>query len=258
MAQKFAIKFLGTSAGWPLPRLGCGCRICTSSDPRDKRKRPSILVNERVLIDAPPDLYQELMQHEIETNKLEYLLLTHAHDDHIMGLFDLSKTYGQDKKITLVTTAGVLNEVQKKMRISLLSFKKLVVKPFEKIDLGKNVHMWMIPVSHTVVTYGIKLKVPKPILYAPEFRRIKPSSRKLLGDLDLAVIDGSSKGKKGQAKGHQSIEAGIRLGKDIGAKKIYFTNIGHATDTHEELTEFVKSRGDDRFNIAFDGLELKV
>lgn len=258
MSEKNRIKFLGTSAGWPLPRINCSCKICTSNNNKDKRLRPSILVNDRILIDAPPDLYHQIQIHSVDVQKIDYLLITHTHDDHIMGLFDLSKTYDKKNKITLVSSSNILNELSKKMRVSLFSFNTLAAKPFEKINLGMNTFLWMLPVQHTVETYGMKIKAPKPIFYAPEFRRIKPSSQKQLGDIDLAIIDGSSKSKKGQSKGHETIEEGIRLGKKINAKKILFTNIGHATDTHTELSSFVASKGGDKFNIAFDGFDFKV
>lgn len=250
--------FLGTSAGWPLPRMGCDCKICTSKDPRDKRLRPSLLVNEKYLIDASPDIYHELKNHNIDPTKITHIFLTHAHDDHIMGLYDLTHIYNNKKKIMLMSTQGVLAETRKKMGISMLSFKTKKVRPMEKVKLENDVQIWFVPVRHTVETYAVKIKAPRPIAYAPEFRSIRPSSKKQLGDIEVAIIDGSSKTRKGQAKGHETIEEGLRLGKEIGAKKVYFTNLGHKTDTHEDLVRFVKKEGGNKFNIPYDGLEIEV
>ena len=74
----------------------------------------------------------------------------------------------------------------------------------------------------------------------------------------MAILDGSSKTSYGQAKGHETIEEGLRFGKDVNAKRVLFTNIGHKTDTHANLEAFMKEHGGDKFGIAFDGLELKV
>jgi phosphoribosyl 1,2-cyclic phosphodiesterase len=148
--------------------------------------------------------------------------------------------------------------MRKKVGTSMLSFRIQEVKPFIKNSLENDFDCWFIPVEHTVSAYGIKVKAPKPILYAPEFRKILPSSKKFLGDLELAIIDGSSKTSHGQAIGHETIEEGIRFAKDIRAKKVFFTNIGHSTDTHEGLTKFVKEEGGDKLNIAFDGLVVKL
>jgi len=252
------ILFLGTSAGWPLPRLGCTCHICTSSVEKDKRLRPSLLVNKKVLIDTPPDIYHQFKKFNIDPTKITHILLTHAHDDHIMGLYDLSHIYGKKKKIEIISTQGVLAHTRKKMGVSLTAFKMLEAKPLKKIELKNQFSCWFIPVVHTLHSYAIKIKATKPIVYAPEFRRIIPSSKKQLGDLQLAIIDGSSKTSQGQARGHETIEEGLRFGREIRAKKVLFTNIGHKTDTHEALKQFVKEKGGDKFGIAFDGLELSL
>lgn len=252
------IFFLGTSSGWPLPRLGCKCHICTSSEEKDKRLRPSILLNNRILIDSPPDIYHQLQKYNIDPTGITHILLTHAHDDHIMGLYDLSHIYSKKAKVQLISTEGVLAHTRKKMGVSFLAFRKKEVKPFKKVELENQFSFWFIPVEHSVEAYAIKLKAPKPIVYAPEFRRIKPSSKKELGDLELAIIDGSSKTHIGQAKGHETIEEGLRLGTEIRAKRILFTNIGHKTDTHQELADFVKEKGGNKFDIAFDGLEISL
>lgn len=252
------INFLGTSSGWPLPRIGCDCNICTSKDVKDTRFRPSVLVNKEILIDAPPDIYHELKKHKIDATKIKTILLTHAHDDHIMGLYDLSHVYNKDQKISVISTENVLKDARRKLGISLFSFKTEAIKPFKRVKLANDTSVFFIPVVHTVEAYAIKIKAPKPIFYAPEFRRIKPSSKKALGDIELAIIDGSSKTKRGQAKGHETIEEGIRMGKEIKAKRIFFTNIGHKTDRHEALSRFVKEEGGDKFGIAFDGLTIKL
>ncbi len=252
------IIFLGTSSGWPFPRLGCDCNICTSEDPKDKRSRPSLLINDEILIDAPPDIYQSLVKHKVDPTKLTHILLTHAHDDHVMGLFDLSHIYNLPNKITLVAPLRVISEAKKKVGISMFSFRTKVVTPLEKVPLSNGALCTFVPVEHSVEAYAIKIKAPNVIFYAPEFRRIKPSSKKELGNSDIGIIDGSSKTSRGQAVGHETIEEGLRLGREISAKKIYFTNIGHKTDVHEKLVAFVKNQGGDKFKIAFDGLQLSL
>lgn len=251
------LTFLGTSSGWPLPRLGCDCNICTSENPRDMRLRPSLLINESVLIDAPPDIYTSLIRHDVNPVKITYIVLTHAHDDHIMGLFDLSHIYNSGK-ITIISTESILSRARQKFGVSMLSFKEEAVKPMEKVKVKNDFFVWFVPVEHTVEAYAIKIKAPRPIVYAPEFRRIKPSSKKVLGDLDLVVMDGSSKTKRGQAKGHQTIQEGLRLAKELSPKKVLFTNIGHKTDRHSDLVNYVREEDNGRYSIAYDGLELNV
>ena len=80
----------GTSAG--VPMIGCHCRVCNSSDPRDKRNRCSVTVGyggKRVLIDTPPELRLSVIANGIDM--VDAVVLTHAHADHIFGLDDVRR-----------------------------------------------------------------------------------------------------------------------------------------------------------------------
>ena len=76
------IKFLGTGAGWPLPRLGCKDKLCSSTDPRDKRTRSQALVNDRLLLDIGPDTYLHLNQPGVHPTYIKYAAITHEHPEH--------------------------------------------------------------------------------------------------------------------------------------------------------------------------------
>lgn len=253
------ILFLGTSAGWPLPRLGCDCQICTSSDPRDKRLRPVVLINETILIDAGPDIYHQLQKHRVDSRKIKALVLTHAHPDHILGFYDLTHLYNrEEKELRLITTQEVLNELRRVHRFPLKPFKPTVVSPNEVMVIEK-VKVSLFPVEHSrAPCYGIKMKGKGVFIYLPDLRRIPRTKRRPLRDADLVVLDGSSLGKKGQTIIHQSIEEGIRLAKDLHPKRAYFTHLGHATAKHEVLEAFVQEKGSRHFHIAYDGLELNL
>src|SRR3989338_1096843 len=106
------IKFLGTSAGWPLPRLGCKCQICTSKDPKDTRTRTQILVNDSILLDAGPDTYNHLIKKNL-SQSLTSILVTHEHPDHILGFQDLTHLYNFKNKITLFVTKPVLTAIKR-------------------------------------------------------------------------------------------------------------------------------------------------
>jgi hypothetical protein len=174
-----------------------------------------------------------------------------------MGLYDLSHIYSHHR-VFLTAPKEVISQARKKLNTSILAFKVIEAKPLTRVDLGEDWSASFIPVEHSISAYAIKFKAPRLVTYAPEFRRILPSSRRQISGSEVVIIDGSSKTSVGQARGHETIEEGLRLGKELNAKKIFFTNIGHKTDRHEELTAFVKEQGGEKFNIAFDGLELSV
>lgn len=251
------ILFLGTSAGWPLPRLGCSCLICKSTDPRDIRLRPAVLINDSILIDAPPDIYHQLQKFCHKPSAISRLLITHAHPDHILGFYDLTHLYNRkEKEPKLITTQEVLSGLRQTHRFSIAPFKPEIVVPKETMVID-NIKIALYPVHHNHTScYAVKMKGEKIFLYIPDLKRLPRNERKPFKGVHLLVLDGSSLGKKGQTRIHQSIEEGIHLAKDLKPKQCFFTHIGHITGTHKDLENFVQKNGGRNFHIAYDGLEL--
>src|SRR5260221_8824123 len=84
------LTLLGSGTSMGVPSLGCSCRVCTSKDPRDNRLRPSLLLSrngQHVVIDTTPDFRQQALR--IGLQRLDAVLFTHAHADHIFGFDDI-------------------------------------------------------------------------------------------------------------------------------------------------------------------------
>ena len=84
------ITFLGTGTSQGVPVIGCDCPACTSTDPRDKRLRTAIMLSKddkNIVIDVGPDFRQQMLRTQVK--RIEAILLTHEHNDHIMGLDDV-------------------------------------------------------------------------------------------------------------------------------------------------------------------------
>lgn len=248
------VKFLGTSAGWPLPRLGCNCEICTSSDPKDTRTRTQLLVNESILIDAGPNTYDHLKKED--PRKIKAVLVSHEHPDHIMGFWDLSHIYNGYHPIEVYVTLPVASAI--KRYIEGPNLKIRVVKPNQPFYID-HIKVEYFPVIHgKTPAYGIKLKEDKIFVYITDFNRILPSQEKVVKHADYWAIDGSSLGKIGQSPSHISITDGIALAKKYKIKHTYFVHIGHKTGTHKFLEQYLTENADGNFHIAFDELELRL
>ena len=290
------IKFLGTSAGWPLPRLGCRCELCSSNDPKDTRTRTQLLVNDSILLDAGPDTYRHLKKRDsiaeftlnkekrsfanaqddkseglqndrgkrtendrgVDPTKIKAVLISHAHLDHIEGFWDLTHIYNGYRPIDVYVTQPVLYEIRKFISIHGQNLKINVVKPNQPF-LIDNVKVEYFPVIHgKTPAFGIKLKESKIFVYITDFNRILPSQERTIKHADYWAIDGSTLGKIGQGPGHISMTDGIKLAQKYKIKNTYFVHIGHKTGTHRFLEEYLRVNAGPNYHIAFDGQLLKL
>jgi phosphoribosyl 1,2-cyclic phosphate phosphodiesterase len=268
------IKFLGTSAGWPLPRLGCTCEICSSKDPKDRRLRPSLLINDFLLVDAGPDVYHQLIKNAPQ--KIKAILVTHAHPDHILGFHDLSHIYNRsprpkdrgslflaqaqnkEGKLKVLAPQEVINGIKKHFEFPMMNFVFIPTQPAEPFELD-HLKITYFEVEHTKrPCFGLKIKGEKLVSYIPDFRKISQSSQAICRSSDILILDGSSLGSKGQVFSHVSVIDAISLAKTLKPKMVYFSHLGHITGKHRELEDFVQSRGGSKFHIAYDGLELNL
>ncbi|HKZ34542.1 MAG TPA: MBL fold metallo-hydrolase [Patescibacteria group bacterium] len=256
-SKKRAMKvtFLGTSSGWPHPRLSCFCEMCTSQDARDTRKRSQLLINQDLLIDAGPDTYQTLLSRDISS--LQFLCITHAHPDHTLGLNDLREMSRFRRKLTVFIPLEVLNSIKIGLpNVPLDAFHLEIIQPLQPFRV-QDYQITYFPVHHTrTPAFGIKVKERKLIAYIPDMASLPGESTKAVRDLHLLIMDASI--IKRLAFGHQSLEEGVLLGKKLHAKRTYFTHIGHATLPHEKLESYVHSLGGPSFHIAYDNLELTL
>lgn len=250
------IKFLGTSAGWPLPRLGCKCNICLSSDPKDTRTRTQILVNSSILLDAGPDTYRHLINEYV--GKVKAVLVSHQHPDHTLGFWDLTHIYNGYRPIEIITPQAVINGIKQYVNTHAKNIKFKAVKPNQPFSID-NVKVEYFPVIHgKTPAFGIKLKDGKIFTYITDFNKILPSQEKMVKYSHVLAIDGSSLGKIGQGPGHISINDGIELSKRFKIKNTYFIHIGHKTATHNFLEDYLKENAGKNFHAAYDGLEIVI
>jgi phosphoribosyl 1,2-cyclic phosphate phosphodiesterase len=224
--KKTTIKFLGTSSGEPIPRPGDDCEQCLSTDKKDKRLRSSLLINKKILIDAGPDILKQLRKNQIEN--LELVLITHDHYDHVTGIKDLLK-------------------IKRNLEIIRL-------KPGQHFKWeGLEFYAFKVRHSNVVTTVGLEIG---SLIYIPDAADLD-LAEKYLKESKIAVLDGSVLNRS--FDGHLAINEAINQTKNLrNLRKIYFTHNGHTRVTHKEMVKTVKALGDDRYCLAYDGLELNI
>jgi phosphoribosyl 1,2-cyclic phosphate phosphodiesterase len=238
------VKVLGSSSGWPIPRLGCDCAQCTSTDPRDRRLRPSILLDGRVLVDAGPDLYTQLCAARAVPDSV---VLTHSHADHVLGLYDLAKA----GRLPLYCTP----DTERALRGTFprLDLRVVRIAPGMTFDLGEGLSAQGFDVEHgSERTFGYRFSggAGETVVYLPDLGA--PPSSRLARDADLLFLDGSTRERT--QRGHLAMSEAIPLARRLRAGRVLFTHIGHRTGLHAELSEWLP----DGFEPAYDGMEVDV
>ncbi len=254
------VTLLGTGTSTGVPVIGCTCRVCRSSDPRDKRTRCACYIEANglgILIDTGPDFRQQALREGIR--RLDAVLYTHHHFDHVAGIDDLRPFFFENKRpipcYAPPNTARVLYQMYAYIfadgtypgvpRLNLHA----VEGPFEVTsrygDSGR-VRVEPIEVLHgELPMYGYRIGC---FAYLTDASRIPETSYERLRDLDVLVLDAL---RERPHPTHLSIDEAIQAARRIGARQTYFIHM-----THEVLHAEVEARLPEGINLAYDGLQF--
>ena len=225
------ITMLGTGTSCGVPFIGCHCPVCLSEDPKDKRCRSSILIekgNTKVVIYTGYEFRLQCLRSGVE--RLDGVLYTHAHPDHLFGLDDLRAFYREEKSVDIWGSKGTIDRIK--------TLYPYVFKPFSNDGLP---HL-----SPHIASQGVPFLVGE-IEFIPFFMTHGPmestgyrfgncayvtdvsdireeENLKYLENLDVLIIDALMEKKH---PSHLSFKEACEIGKKCGAKRVYFTHISH-------------------------------
>jgi riboflavin kinase/FMN adenylyltransferase len=248
----------GTSMG--VPTLGCHCAVCESADPHDKRLRPSLLLSrgeQNVVIDTTPDFRTQALRAGID--RLDAVLLTHGHADHILGFDDLRPynfkqrvampVYGNEETFRIVRRAFAYVFDGKPTLSSIPSVTLHVVKgPFEVMG----VRFVPVPLVHgemEVLGYRFGRAA-----YLTDFSRLPEESAALLEGLDDLILDAL---RDVPHPMHMTVEQSLALIDKLKPKRAWFTHIAHDLP-HAATNERLQKAGYPNVKLAYDGLTFEV
>ena len=247
------LTFLGTGTSSGVPTLGCNCEVCQSNDVHDKRLRASVFleVNDKnILIDCGPDFREQALYHGID--KIDAILLTHKHIDHIGGINDLRSLGNQ--------TLYLDGQTEKAVRqmydycfvenpypgVPSLELKRIDYNPFTICD--DEIEVIPIRVMHgQMEIMGFRIG---NFAYITDVSRLSDESEyeKLKG-LEVVVI-GCLRMKEHHS--HQNFEEAMAMAQRIGAKTTFFTHMCHHIGLHSDIEEMVP----ENIYFAFDNLAV--
>ena len=252
------VVFLGSGTSFGVPVIGCRCHVCLSPDQRDRRYRASVLIESggaSVVVDAGPEFRLQALRAGI--TRLDALLLTHAHADHISGLDDLrpltSKrvlpVFGNAE--TLAETAERFAYIFRESQVGGGKPRIELQKAEGPFDIG-GMRMVPVPILHGELPI-LGWRTGK-FAYITDCSNLPNSSLALLAGVEVLVINGL---RREPHATHFSIDQGMAAARRIGATSTWLTHMNHES-THAELEDYCAKNGDGLdVRPAWDGLELE-
>ena len=251
------VTFLGTGTSTGVPVIGCRCRVCTSENPKNKRLRQSVKIEangKHFLIDTTPDLRAQLLRDPIP--RLDFLLFTHSHSDHLMGLDDIRPfNFRQREPIHAYANVKTAKAVRRAFSYiwseSQIGGGKPQLELHEVEDrfVHEGVEIIPIPVLHgdwTILGFRVG-----NFAYITDTNGIPPSSLQLLRDVEVLALDGLRPSPPHPT--HFTIDEAIVAAREVGARETYLIHLTHDID-HDELERTLP----EGFHLAHDGLVLMV
>lgn len=249
------ITFLGTGTSIGVPQIGCTCEVCTSTDPRDRRLRASVLVEEgatRILIDCGPDFRQQMLALGAY-RPLDAVLITHEHYDHVGGIDDL-RPYSFQRDLPVYADSYAAAHLRQRLPYCLVdnSYPGIPHLQLQELQEGSRVRIGCLDVVALQVIHG-----RLPILgyrigdmaYLTDMTGISPESLPLLKGIRLLVIGALRHTPHGT---HQTIEAAIAFSRSLGNIPTYLTHMSHQMGRYAQQEPLLP----EGIHFAYDGLVL--
>ncbi len=249
------ITFLGTGTSHGVPRIGCSCSVCTSSNEKNKRLRSSIYIksnNTSIVVDTGPEFRIQMLREHI-TN-LSAVLYTHNHADHVNGIDDL-RVFSEISPLDVYGPKQVIDDLYARFSYAIGTnpyrggLPQLIthLMPAKGLHIG-DLSITPIPLIHGCrEVYGYRIG---SFAYLSDCKEIPTESFELLGDLDVVVLD-ALRYKKHPT--HMNLEEAIASALSIGAKKTYFTHLSHKFD-HDTLLHDLPPT----MYPSYDGLTIQI
>jgi phosphoribosyl 1,2-cyclic phosphate phosphodiesterase len=261
VTEAATLTFLGTGTSVGVPVIGCGCGVCGSEDPRNRRLRSSVLLRAggvTLLVDSGPDLRAQALRERLRA--VDGVLYTHAHLDHVAGFDELRAfCWHRSEPLPLHATAECLDTLRTMFAWAFSPANQYAgyVKPDPREVDGPfhygGLKVTPLPVEHAAVeTIGYRFDHPgmRALAYLPDVKRIPADTLRLLRGVDVLVVDSL---RPNPHPTHFTLEEALAAAREVGARETWLTHLGHEND-HDGLSQGLPPG----VRVAWDGLRLML
>lgn len=250
------VTVLGSGTSLGVPVIGCGCRVCTSPDPRNDRTRASILVetaHQRLLVDTGPDFRFQALRAKIRS--LDAVLMTHDHADHINGLDDLRIfNFYTRQPIRIYSNQAVKDFIENRFSYAFHPPQEgggvpaldlhVVSEPFVLGD----VEITPVRVFHgELEILGFRFN---DFAYVTDCSCLPDESKPPLKGLRVLILNAL---RRAPHPTHLSLDEAVALARELGPDRTFFTHMCHEIE-HEETNKSLPPG----FELAYDGLQIEI
>ncbi len=251
------ITFLGTGTSSGVPMIGCDCDVCTSSNKKDNRLRSSIMVetaDTTIVVDTTPDFRYQMLR--LGVKKIDAIIFTHPHKDHIAGLDDVRAFNYINRKPMEVYCNYLTEEALRRdfyyafsdtryPGVPEINLNTITDQPFTINELLiEPVLVWHMKMPVLGFRFG-------PFTYITDANFIEPAEKEKIKGSEVMVVNALRKEKH---ISHYNLEEAVALVQELEVPQAYFTHISHQLGLHD-VVEKELPKG---IHLAFDGLTLHL
>ncbi len=237
--------------------IACGCEVCTSTDIKDKRLRSSIMVRSSdttLVVDTTPDFRYQMLR--LQNKKLDAIVFTHPHKDHIAGLDDV-KAYNYFQKKPMDIYANALTEEalqrdyyyafseQRYAGVPEINLHRIDESHFKVGDIGITpILVWHMK----MMVFGYRFG---DFSYITDANRIDDKEKEKIRGSKILVLNAL---RKEAHVSHFSLNEAVELALELEVPEVYFTHISHQLGKHADVSKQLPPH----IHLAYDGLTLHI
>ena len=257
--SKLNIRVLGSGTSQGIPVIACACAVCSSSDAKDKRLRSSVFLEIdgwSYVIDTGPDFRQQMLRENI--TRLDGVIFTHEHKDHVAGLDDVRAfNFIQKKDMPIFCNAGVEEALRREFHYvfaedlypGVPSLDLHRISKEKTFTIGESIEVIPIEANHYKMSVlGFRIG---DFTYITDAKRLEPEEKEKVMGTRILFVNAL---RKTEHIAHFNLEEALAFIEEIKPEQAYLTHISHLFGTHREIEQLLPSG----VFVAYDGLKLEI